>query len=82
MIEEIERAVAKILKFSGQSKVFICGHSAGAHLAALMLHTDFKQKYNVDSKNLAGLILVSRVFDLGLRKDRVRTHTRIHPDSI
>ena len=64
IVEEIERAVAKILKFSNQSKVYICGHSAGAHLAAMMLHANFKQKYNVDPKNLAGLVLVSGVYDL------------------
>ena len=64
LVEEVERAVAKILKFSGESKVFLCGHSAGAHLAAMMLNTNFKSKYNVDSKNLAGLVLVSGVYDL------------------
>lgn len=41
--------------------MYICGHSAGAHLAAMMLHAKFTDEA---AKNLKGLFLVSGVYDL------------------
>lgn len=65
IVSQVEWGVAKILANAQDSSVYICGHSAGAHLAAMMLHTDFKQKFNIESNiNLRGLFLVSGVYDL------------------
>lgn len=68
LVLEVERAVAKILQFAGQSasKVYLCGHSAGAHLASMMLFVNFNAKYGAMccNENLAGLILVSGCFNL------------------
>ncbi|RNA08989.1 kynurenine formamidase [Brachionus plicatilis] len=61
---QVERAVAKILENSGKSEVFICGHSAGGHLASMLLFSDFKRIYHVDAFNLKGIISVSGIFDL------------------
>ncbi|CAF0799731.1 unnamed protein product [Brachionus calyciflorus] len=64
IVSQVERAVAKVLEYSGESEVYICGHSAGGHLASILLFTNFEQKFNVSSKNLKGLIPVSGIFDL------------------
>uniref|UniRef100_K7F915 Arylformamidase n=1 Tax=Pelodiscus sinensis TaxID=13735 RepID=K7F915_PELSI len=44
------------------SGVFLCGHSAGAHLAAMVLSTDWGE-YGV-SPDIRGAFLVSGVYDL------------------
>ena len=64
IVREVEIGVGKILNAAKNSNVYICGHSAGAHLAAMMLYVDFEKKYNISSNSLSGLILVSGVFDL------------------
>jgi arylformamidase len=66
IVEQVEIGVAKILKIAqkSNSNVYVGGHSAGAHLASMMLYVDFENKYNVTADLLAGLILVSGVFDL------------------
>ncbi len=65
IVSQVEQGIAKVLANSNGSQVFICGHSAGAHLASMMLHTDFsKFKINASKSALNGLILVSGVFDL------------------
>jgi arylformamidase len=64
LVQQVERAVAKILKDAGDSEVYICGHSAGAHLASLMLYVDFEKKYQVKTSSIKGLFPVSGVFKL------------------
>lgn len=68
VVLDCERAVAKILQFAAHSSsnVYVCGHSAGAHLAAMMLFVDFDAKYGLFDCNqhLKGLILVSGCFNL------------------
>lgn len=66
MISQVEKGVAKVLANSNESEVYICGHSAGAHLASLILFTDFKAKYGIESSKggLRGMFLVSGIFDL------------------
>ncbi|CAF0812995.1 unnamed protein product [Rotaria sp. Silwood1] len=62
----VEQALVKILKWAmkSSSKVFICGHSAGGHLAATLLLIDWKTKYNIDHQIFGGFFLISGVFDL------------------
>jgi arylformamidase len=66
IVNQIERGIVAILKDSNESKVYLCGHSAGAHLVALtILYTDFKSKYNIDiNDKVKGLVLASGIFDL------------------
>jgi arylformamidase len=52
------------LKNARNSEIYLCGHSAGAHLASMMLYTDFVNKFNVSSESIKGLILVSGIYDL------------------
>ena len=41
----------------------MCGHSAGGHLSATMLYTDWSQ-YGIDTQPLSGAILLSGIYDL------------------
>uniref|UniRef100_A0A3B3THT5 Arylformamidase n=1 Tax=Poecilia latipinna TaxID=48699 RepID=A0A3B3THT5_9TELE len=47
---------------SSLSGLYLCGHSAGAHLAAMVLSTDWTQ-YSV-TPNIKGAFLVSGIYDL------------------
>lgn len=62
----VEQAVAKVLQLAMKlsAKVFICGHSAGSHLASTLLLIDWKTKYNIDHDRFGGFFLISGVFDL------------------
>lgn len=62
----VEQALVKVLELAKKlsTKVFICGHSAGGHLASTLLLIDWKTKYNIDQEIFAGFFLVSGVFDL------------------
>jgi arylformamidase len=66
MVSQIEEGVSIILSIAKKtnSKVFICGHSAGAHLTAMLMYTDFKTKYDVSDECISGLFLVSGVYNL------------------
>jgi arylformamidase len=45
-------------------RVVIGGHSAGAHLAAMCLETDWQQDYGLPTDPLVGAVLVSGIYDL------------------
>jgi arylformamidase len=62
----VEQCLVKILQWAMKlsTKVFICGHSAGGHLAATLLLTNWKTKYNIDHEIFGGFFLISGVFDL------------------
>jgi arylformamidase len=61
IIKQVQVGIGRVLADADGSEVYICGHSAGAHLAAMMLHAKFSSEA---AKNLKGLFLVSGVFDL------------------
>lgn len=72
-IDEITRqaraAVAWTLRhidrFGGDpGRVAVGGHSAGAHLAAMCLHTRWQEDYGLPAEPLAGGLLVSGLYDL------------------
>ena len=47
-------------------RVFLAGHSAGAHIAALMLvHDQFRQAGAFDTQSLAGAVLMSGAYEFG-----------------
>ncbi len=45
LLNEVERAVAKILEYAENSDIYICGHSAGGHLTSMILYGDCEKKY-------------------------------------
>lgn len=44
-------------------RLFVGGHSAGGHLTACMLYTDW-HRYGIDTQPLSGAILLSGIYDL------------------
>jgi len=46
------------------NKLFVCGHSAGGHLAAMCILTDWPRAYGLPSDLIAGGVLISGLFDL------------------
>ncbi len=53
-----------MLKYAADSNVYLCGHSAGAHLASCLIRSGWNEKFNVKVNNLKGFFLVSGVYDL------------------
>jgi len=66
IVVSVEESLVKILQLANQlsAKVFVCGHSAGGHLASTLLLIDWKTKYNLDSQLFGGFFLISGVYDL------------------
>ncbi|KAK7497001.1 hypothetical protein BaRGS_00011737, partial [Batillaria attramentaria] len=67
IVAEVKQAlyfVFKLAKERQSSGIYLCGHSAGAHLAALMLMTSFQDDDAFDSELIKGAVLVSGVYDL------------------
>ncbi|XP_060796445.1 kynurenine formamidase [Neoarius graeffei] len=63
MVSQVRKSlVAVIQQYSHISELYLCGHSAGAHLVAMILSTDWS-KYSV-SPQIKGAFLVSGIYDL------------------
>ncbi|XP_014408056.2 kynurenine formamidase isoform X2 [Camelus ferus] len=63
MVDQVTRSVVSVQKrYPGNRGIHLCGHSAGAHLAAMMLLANWT-KLGV-TPNLKGLFLVSGIYDL------------------
>ncbi|XP_055096723.1 kynurenine formamidase isoform X3 [Symphalangus syndactylus] len=63
MVDQVTRSIAFVQKrYPSNEGIYLCGHSAGAHLAAMMLLANWT-KHGV-TPNLKGFFLVSGVFDL------------------
>uniref|UniRef100_A0A8D2DK83 Kynurenine formamidase n=1 Tax=Sciurus vulgaris TaxID=55149 RepID=A0A8D2DK83_SCIVU len=63
MVDQVTRSVVFVQKRYPHNKgIYLCGHSAGAHLAAMMLLANWT-KHGV-TPNLRGFFLVSGVYDL------------------
>ena len=63
MVSEIKSAVKYINTRFPNSKLFLCGHSAGAHLCAMMMVSDWSKDPSVQQA-IHGMFLLSGVFDL------------------
>jgi arylformamidase len=69
MIEQVRRAVAwahnNAERFGGDPKrIFISGHSSGAHLAGVTLVTDWQKDFGLAPNLIKGGLLVSGMYDL------------------
>ncbi|NXW09630.1 KFA formamidase, partial [Fregetta grallaria] len=63
MVLQVRRSLAFLVeRYSAIRDVYLCGHSAGAHLAAMVLSTDWTE-YGV-APDIKGAVLVSGVYDL------------------
>nr|XP_020669729.1 kynurenine formamidase isoform X1 [Pogona vitticeps] len=63
MVRQVRHSVAfAVQQYTGISGVYLLGHSAGAHLAAMVLSTDWAEFGVVP--NIKGAFLVSGIYDL------------------
>ncbi|XP_048871497.1 kynurenine formamidase isoform X2 [Brienomyrus brachyistius] len=63
MVSQVRQSVVSVVQqYSHISGVYLCGHSAGAHLAAMVLSTEWSQ-YAV-TPQIKGALLVSGIYDL------------------
>jgi arylformamidase len=69
MIEQVRRAVVWVYKHAASfgadpRRIFISGHSSGAHLAGVSLITEWQTDFSVPRDLLKGGLLVSGMYDL------------------
>ncbi|XP_042771842.1 kynurenine formamidase isoform X2 [Panthera pardus] len=63
MVHQATRSIVYIQKqYPRNEGIYLCGHSAGAHLAAMMLLADWTK--HAVAPNLRGFFLVSGIYDL------------------
>ncbi|XP_019499788.1 PREDICTED: kynurenine formamidase [Hipposideros armiger] len=63
MVDQVTRSIVFVQKkYPRNEGIYLCGHSAGAHLAAMMLLANWT-KHGV-TPNLKGFFLVSGIYDL------------------
>jgi arylformamidase len=69
IVEQVRRAVAWIYKnaetFGGDpNRIYVSAHSAGAHLAAAMIATDWQKHFGLPTDIVKGAVLCSGMYDL------------------
>jgi arylformamidase len=69
MAEQCRRAVAWVYKnaasFGGDpNRIYLSGHSSGAHLAGVVLVTDWEKEFGLPKDIIKGGVLVSGMYDL------------------
>ena len=69
MASQVRRAITWIYKnavtFGGdRRRIYISGHSSGAHLAACALTTDWEKDFGLPSDLIKGALLISGIYDL------------------
>lgn len=69
MEDQIRRAIAWVYKnaasFDGDpNRIYLSGHSSGAHLAGCALIAEWPRDYNVPAEIIKGAVLVSGLYDL------------------
>jgi arylformamidase len=69
MAEQVRRAVAWVYRnaqsFGGDpNRIYVSGHSSGAHLAGVVLVTDWRKEFNLPVDTVKGGLCCSGLFDL------------------
>jgi arylformamidase len=69
IVAEIRRAIAWLYRQGGghgfdAERIFLAGHSAGGHLAAMALATDWRGEWRLPADLIKGVVAISGVFDL------------------
>lgn len=91
--QDVAAAVAYLVREANKygydrRRVFLAGHSAGAHLAALVaLHPTYLNTHRLNPQSLAGVIAISGIYDLDPKFDIAEEQKRAteqafgnHPD--
>src|SRR3954469_6673006 len=69
MAEQVRRAVAWVYRNAGQigadrNRIHLSGHSSGAHLAGVVLSTDWQRDFDLPADLVKGGVLCSGLYDL------------------
>ena len=69
MAEQVRRAVAWVHRnaprFGGDpDRIYVSGHSSGAHLAGVVLTTDWRGEFNLPTDTVKGVLCCSGMYDL------------------
>ena len=69
MADQVRRAVAWVYRnaqsFGGDpNRIYVSGHSSGAHLAGVVLVTDWRKAFNLPTDTVKGGLCCSGIFDL------------------
>ncbi len=69
MAEQVRRAIAFVAKNAAQfggdpNRIYLSGHSSGAHLAGTALIADWQKDYGVAADVIKGAVLVSGMYDI------------------
>jgi arylformamidase len=69
MAEQVRRAVSWVAKNAAQfggdaSRIYLAGHSSGAHLGGVALVTDWQKDFGVPADVIKGAVLISGMYDL------------------
>ncbi len=69
LVEQVRRAVAWVYRnahtFGGDpERIYVSGHSAGGHLAGIVLTTDWRKDFNLPADTVKGGLCISGTFDL------------------
>ena len=69
MVGQVRNAVAHIARQAGAlavdaGRIFVSGHSSGAHLTSCVLVTDWEGDYDLPANLLKGVVMLSGMYDL------------------
>ena len=69
MVDQCRRAVAFLAQHADEfgldpQRIFVCGHSSGAHLAAMVAATDWVGTVGASENAVCGLVAISGLYDL------------------
>ena len=69
MAEQVRRSIAWVYKNAGKiggdiNRIYLSGHSSGAHLAGVALITDWQREHGIPDDFLKGALLCSGMYDL------------------
>lgn len=63
---QVNNGIAKVVQKFPDHPIYICGHSAGGHLAAMALCVDWEKDYAIEKPFIHGFVPISGCFDLRL----------------
>jgi arylformamidase len=69
MVDQVRSAIAWLHRYANQfggdpDRIFVSGHSSGAHLAAAVATTDWKARYRLPQDVVKGVLCCSGIYDL------------------
>ena len=64
LVQQVKSGVAHVLRTFPKHRIHVVGHSAGGHLGAEVLLTDWAKEYHIATHKPVGYCLVSGVYDL------------------